>query len=74
MARTIVHRTLTGDMVDLVAFNAYGEETGTTEMLLDRLWDLPDHPPVLPAGLTLELPRVEPKPVRRRLGAVSLWD
>ncbi len=74
MARTIQHRTVTGDMVDLVAFNAYGEETGTTEMLLDRLWDLPDHPPVLPAGLLLDLPRIEPRPVQRRLDPIPLWN
>ena len=74
MARTIPYRTVKDDMVDLIAFKVYGEETGTTEMLLDRLWDLPDEPPVLPPGLQLELPRIEPMPPSPYLDPISLWD
>lgn len=68
--------TVDGNMVDLIAFNAYGEETGTTEILLDTIWDLPDYPPVLPGGVIITLPILEvaPAPIRARVDPISLWD
>ncbi|MCB1473851.1 MAG: tail protein X [Rhodobiaceae bacterium] len=69
MARTVI--TQDGDMVDLIAWRAYGKTTGPTEAILEANRWLADYPATLPAGLTIILPDLaEPAAVRQ----VNIWD
>lgn len=51
--------TSEGDMVDQLAFRHYGTHEGTTEAILDANPGLAVLGPVLPAGLTINLPTIE---------------
>jgi phage tail protein X len=60
------------DMLDLIAWRHYGFQAGTVEAILDANYGLAEQPPVLPAGLTIELPVLaKPRIVPQ---AVRLWD
>lgn len=71
MSRTYVTRQ--GDMVDGIAYRAYGSEHGgTTEAILAANPDLADRGPVLPENLTIVLPDLPP-PAPREIATVDLW-
>lgn len=51
--------TSDGDMVDQLAYRHYGTHEGTTEAILEVNPGLAALGPVLPAGLTINLPTIE---------------
>ena len=64
--------TVQGDMVDAIAYRAYGSEhAGTTEAILAANRGLSEQPPVLPENLVIILPDA---PVAAPRASVNLWD
>lgn len=63
--------TIDGDMVDLLARRAYGDESGFVEKIYEANPGLADRGLKLPAGLVVSLPEIAPP---ADLPAVSLWD
>lgn len=67
-----LYETRDGDSLDLICFNHYGYEIGTTEVVLEQNRGLATYGPVLPAGITVELPDLaSPAVVTEQ---VNLWD
>jgi phage tail protein X len=64
--------TVQGDMVDLIAFRAYGHHLGTTEAVLAANPHIAALPDVLPAGTRITLPVVDRQATPRR--KIRLWD
>lgn len=62
--------TKDGDTVDWVCWKQYGRSGGTTEAVLEANPGLADHGPVLPAGLTINLPDLPQAPAR---AVVRIW-
>lgn len=60
-----------GDMVDLIAWTAYGHREGTAEAVLAANPGLGGLGPVLPAGIEIALPDLSPPPAPRQ---VRLWE
>ena len=69
MARTVI--TQDGDMVDLIAWRAYGATGGPTEAILEANRWLAGYPAMLPAGLTIVLPDL---PAPAAAPQVNIWD
>ena len=69
MSRTMTTRQ--GDTVDLIALEVYGRTEAATEALLDANPVLAGLPPLLPAGVVVELPTLASAPVKT---TVRLWD
>lgn len=67
---TTHYTTMSGDMVDEIAFRHYGRTDGTTEQILAANPGLSDRGAVLPAGVSIILPDVALEP----LGKVKLWE
>lgn len=60
------------DMVDAICFRHYGShDGGEVERVLEANRGLSDQPPILPAGLAIELPDFVP---RQPQSLVRLWD
>jgi phage tail protein X len=70
MTRRVISRE--GDVLDLVALEAYGRTAGTTEAILDTNPAIAGLGPVLPAGVELILPDLADDTVAA--GTVRLWD
>jgi len=66
------YRTKQGDMVDAICHAFYGTTAGITEEVLRLNDELSSHPPVLPAGLLIELPDVEISSEQQNV--IRLWD
>jgi phage tail protein X len=66
------YETRNGDVLDLICFNHYGHEIGTTEVVLENNRGLADYGATLPAGLTIELPDLSAPAVVTE--QVNLWD
>lgn len=62
--------TRPGDMLDALCSKRYPEHPGATEAVLDANPGLARRGPILPEGLTIDLPDLPPPPS----GQVSLWD
>lgn len=70
MALTYI--TSAGDTADLIAWKHYSRQDGrVVEQLLDANPGLADHGPLLPAGLVVQLPTIDPQPVAK---GIRLWD
>lgn len=70
--RTYITRQ--GDMVDAIAYRAYGSEhNGTTEAILAANPGLADRGPVLPANVEIVLPDI-PAPQVKRIATIDLWS
>lgn len=66
------YRTKEGDTADYIAWKHYGTQSGrVVEQLLDANKALADQGPVLPAGLVITLPDIEPT---QTAPGVRLWD
>lgn len=66
-------RSIAGDSVNLLLYRELGCSDDVAE---ERLWqvnpELAEHGPILPAGIWIRLPELEPRPVISR--PVSAWD
>ncbi|MBB4267366.1 tail protein X [Roseospira visakhapatnamensis] len=71
---TAAYTTVDGDMVDHLCWRHYGQAWGTVEQVLAGNPGLADHGPVLPAGITILLPRMAPRSGPPRREVVRLFD
>jgi phage tail protein X len=66
------YRTSEGDTADYIAWKFYGTQDGqVVEQLMEANPGLADRGPVLPAGVLVTLPDVQPATA---VQAVRLWD
>ncbi|QKN87921.1 baseplate protein [Acinetobacter phage vB_AbaP_Alexa] len=66
------YRTKDGDTVDFIAWKQYGStDNRVVEKVLAANLGLADIGPILPAGLVITLPDVEPE---QKTAKVKLWD
>lgn len=66
------YRTSDGDTADYIAWKYYGTQDGqVVEQLLDANPGLADRGPVLPAGVLVTLPDIQPATAAQ---GVRLWD
>jgi phage tail protein X len=63
--------TRDGDMIDLIAYRAYGYSSGAVEQIIEANYGLCEQPPVLPAGIRIVLPDLAPTTAK---APVRLWD
>ena len=61
---TDTYRTQAGDMLDEICWLYYGRTRGTVETVLEANPGLADYGPVLPAGVLVTLPIIEPQEQR----------
>ncbi len=61
-----------GDRLDLICLQHYGFQSRAVETLLTANPGLADQPPILPAGLLIQLP--PPPPTTPPDTTVKLWD
>jgi phage tail protein X len=66
-----IYRTTDGDMLDLIAWAAYGVQAGATEALIEANPHVIDIGLALPSGIEINLPDLDPQPVAQ---PVRLWD
>lgn len=64
--------TVQGDMIDLVAFRAYGHHVGTAEVVLEANPHVAGLEDVLPAGTLLVLPDLPARATPKK--KIRLWD
>lgn len=64
------YRTKTGDMLDAICHTYYKGRPQSTEAVLDANLGLAKLGAVLPEGIIIELPELEPVQQSR----ISLWD
>lgn len=66
------YKTQEGDVLDALCYAEYGEEHGTTELVLAANPTLAALPTVLPAGVLIQFPTIAaPAPVVQQ---TQLWD
>ena len=66
------YTTRDGDSLDAICHHHYGQEHGTTEIVLEHNQGVAKYGAVLPAGITIILPELyQPTP---EIEQVSLWD
>lgn len=66
------YRTKDGDTVDYIAWKQYGTtDNRVVEKVLAANLGLSDVGPILPAGIVITLPDVEPE---QKTAKVKLWD
>lgn len=66
------YRTSEGDTADYIAWKYFGTQSGrVVEQLLEANKGLADIGPLLPAGLLVVLPDIQPEAAEQ---AVKLWD
>lgn len=69
---SLTYRTSDGDTADYIAWKYYGTQDGqVVEQLLEANPGLADRGPVLPAGILVTLPDVQPDTAAQ---VVRLWD
>ncbi|QMP19187.1 tail protein [Pseudomonas phage Persinger] len=69
---SLTYRTSDGDTADYIAWKYYGTQDGqVVEQLLEANPGLADLGPVLPAGVLVTLPELEPATAAQ---VVRLWD
>lgn len=64
-------RTMKGDTIDGICWQFYGRTTGMTEVVLLANPNLAEQSPVMPAGVSIELPEITTEPVQP---LIQLWD
>ena len=67
------YRSIDGDMVDWIAWMAYGNRIGAAEAVLEANRGLAAIGPLLPAGILIQLPVLAPI-VPEAPPVVRLWD
>ena len=68
----LVYKTRDGDTVDLIAWRYYERtDNRIVERLLEANHGLADYGPLLPAGVTVNLPQLD---VPATTDGISLWD
>lgn len=67
------YRTRQGEVLDMIAFRAYGRRPGMVEMLLAANRGIADLGPVLPIGTLVVLPDVAPQALTPAM-TIKLWD
>ena len=67
-----LYTTQQGDMVDRLCHGHYGISAAVTEKVLEANPGLAARGPLLPAGLTISLPAMDPAPITTP--TVRLWD
>lgn len=69
---SLTYRTSDGDTADYIAWKYYGTQDGqVVEQLLEANPGLADRGPVLPAGILVTMPDVQPATAAQ---VVRLWD
>ena len=64
--------TKDGDTIDEIAYRYYGNtKNQVVERILEANFRLADYAPILPTGVLIELPEVQPLIVKKQ---VKLWD
>ena len=66
------YRTHDGDSVDAICWRYYGRQAGAVERVLDANPGLAAAGPVLPEGMEVVLPELDPE--LPEASTVSLWD
>jgi phage tail protein X len=66
----IIYNTKDGDVLDDICYHFYGHLDGTVEKVLEANDFLGFQPPVLPAGLKIQLPEINDK---KSTQTVRLW-
>lgn len=66
--------TRDGDTIDWIAWKHYGTQPGdgVLEQLVAANYGVADYGPILPAGVTIALPEITPKPPQSK--GLKLWD
>lgn len=64
--------TKAGDMIDEIAYRTYGWRPGAIEAILEANPGLCEHPPLLPAGLVIEMPELPA--LSAAAPSIRLWD
>ncbi len=65
------YRTVSGQSLDEIVWQHYGNIPGAVEVVLAANRGLADHGAILPSGLLIDLPNYQPpKPSR----GIRLWD
>lgn len=67
-----IYTTVEGDMVDAIAFTAYGGHANNTQILYEANEGLARRGPVLPAGVEIVIPAKPP--AREPRHTIRLWD
>jgi phage tail protein X len=65
--------TRDGDMLDAICQNFYGESLGYVEQVLFDNPGLAEYGPVLPLGVTIILPEIDPVAIEDS-NTIKLWD
>lgn len=68
----VIVRTHQNDTVDALCWRHYGRTAGVTEAVLEANPGLADHGPVLPQGLSVQMPETQTAAPQRQM--VNLWD
>ena len=61
-----------GDTLSAIAYRNYGESRGQVERILEANPYLCAQPALLPAGIAIRLPEVQPK--QKTTPTLNLWD
>ncbi len=67
------YTTKQGDFLDLICFKFYGNERGTTEIVLRSNPHLLDYPSCLPENLEIELPEINEE-AEATDEVITLWS
>ena len=65
-------RAQQNDTVDALCWRHYGRTAGVTESVLQANPGLAEHGPILPLGLTVQMPQTQTAAPQRQM--VNLWD
>ena len=68
----IQYTTRSGDMLDAICYRVYGSSQRYTEAVRDANPQLSDYGPVLPEGLSIQLPDLTT--LTRQQNTIRLWD
>jgi phage tail protein X len=67
----VIVRTHQNDTVDALCWRHYGRTAGVTEAVLEANSGLADHGPILPQGLSVQMPTTQTAAPQRQM--VNLW-
>jgi len=65
-------RAFQNDTVDALCWRHYGRTAGVTEAVLEANPGLADYGPILPQGLSVQMPEAQATAPQRQM--VNLWD
>lgn len=67
---TTIHTTEYMETIDFICWKYYGHTNGTVEAVLEANYGLAKMPALLPLGVDIILPDLEPEPEQ----TIRLWD